>query len=749
MSTAVFSIISPNRRRHATVLMASLRRLHPEWDRFVALVDDMAATRPRTAEDDPFTTVPLSALGLPQPRLFSFRYTLLELNTAVKPWMFAYLFARGYTRVVYFDPDIEVYSPLVELDAAPPDTFLVLTPHLTRAAGLDRQYSELAILQAGAWNLGFLAVCRQPCLTTFLDWWQERLEHQCVVDVERGLFVDQKWMDLAPGLFPGVHVLRHEGCNVAYWNLRQRTVTSSGDSWSVNGQPLRFFHFSGLDPALPEMVSRHDGRLRRDEVGAARQLLDAYAAAIDAAGPASIDSAPYAFAAFSDGSPIPDAARAAYRHSTDLQRGCGENPFAHPELFEGIRDHVRTHRSARLALTAYRVLSRPRAVVGLLPQPIRAAMRDYLLGRAAPTPRPVRLQATAPTGLNIVGYVARENGVGESARVCERACEQAELPSRLVDVEDAVAMSMPPTYRTSLFHVNADQITDVHRRHQRFFASGSHNIGCWHWELPELPDAWIASAEPLDEIWAPSAFIQSTLSRKLPTPVVHMPHGVEVTAIERCTPQELGVADRRFTFLCLFSLDSVMARKNPFGALDAFERAFGGRATPASLLIKVSGAHSHAADWAALVERIGARPNVHLTDRALPRARVNGLIAACDAVLSLHRAEGFGLVLAEAMALGKPVVATGWSGNMDFMNDRNSCPVGYELVTLDRTHLDYHAGQQWAEPDVDHAAHLMRRLIDDEVSRAETGERAAETIRSNFSPAAAGRRYRRRLALLG
>jgi glycosyltransferase involved in cell wall biosynthesis len=118
-------------------------------------------------------------------------------------------------------------------------------------------------------------------------------------------------------------------------------------------------------------------------------------------------------------------------------------------------------------------------------------------------------------------------------------------------------------------------------------------------------------------------------------------------------------------------------------------------------------------------------------------------------VLSLHRAEGFGLVLAEAMALGKPVVATGWSGNMDFMNDRNSCPVGYELVTLDRTHLDYHAGQQWAEPDVDHAAHLMRRLIDDEVSRAETGERAAETIRSNFSPAAAGRRYRRRLALLG
>jgi glycosyltransferase involved in cell wall biosynthesis len=163
----------------------------------------------------------------------------------------------------------------------------------------------------------------------------------------------------------------------------------------------------------------------------------------------------------------------------------------------------------------------------------------------------------------------------------------------------------------------------------------------------------------------------------------------------------------------------------------------------------VSDASSHPGEYAELQEHLRGIPNVYLTDRRLSRARVNGLLSACDAVVSLHRSEGFGLILAEAMYLGKPVIATGWSGNMDFMSDRNSCPVGYDLVTLDRTYQCYEAGQQWAEPDLDHAAHLMRRVVEDSAYRTELGERARAVIRSQFSPEAAGRRYRRRLAFLG
>src|SRR5260370_44972 len=204
----------------------------------------------------------------------------------MKPWMFEHLFAMGYDRVVYLDPDIVIYSPLIELDSTPSpgagESFLTLTPHLTGFIGGDEHPSERTILQAGAYNLGFLALSRRPPLDRFLAWWQEKLEFQCVVDTVRGLFVDQKWMDLAPGLFPAVEILRHEGYNVAYWNLGQRTVVR-GDAdatvpmvATVNGQPLRFFHFSGFDPTFPYRVSKHANSRRLGCIGDARRFCHVY-----------------------------------------------------------------------------------------------------------------------------------------------------------------------------------------------------------------------------------------------------------------------------------------------------------------------------------------------------------------------------------------------------------------------------------------------------------------------------------------
>jgi glycosyltransferase involved in cell wall biosynthesis len=373
-------------------------------------------------------------------------------------------------------------------------------------------------------------------------------------------------------------------------------------------------------------------------------------------------------------------------------------------------------------------------------------MRETLLGRRDDSPGPVRNKSSLPAGLNIVGYIGRETGVGESARLCQKSCDSIGLANHLVDVDGGEG-TQQAVYRASIFHVNADQTPIVHEQLRSVFEASAYNIGCWHWELPELPDAWIPSAAPLDEIWAPSAFIQNAISRKVRIPVVHMPHGIDVSSVEACTPEELGVPAGRFTFLCMFDLASVSARKNPLGAIEAFQRAFSPQ-SPVALLIKVSQAAEHPSEYAAIEERIRGISNVYLSDRMLSRARVNGLIAACDAVVSLHRSEGFGLILAEAMFLGKPVVATGWSGNMDFMNGRNSCPVDYELVTLDRAHGPYAAGQQWAEPDVDHAAEFMRRLFDDAAYRTQIGERARDTMGTQFSSAAAGLRYQQRLNFL-
>lgn len=745
MHTAVFSIISPNYRHFARVLMASVERHHPDWDRFVLLVGDPSTV---DAVEETFTSVRLEALPLPNPRQFCFRYSILELNTAVKPWMIEHLFERGYDRVLYIDPDIVIYSPLAEIEEAPPETFLTLTPHLTGFIEGDEHPCERTILQAGTYNLGFLVVTRRPLLHRFLKWWQEKLEFQCVVDPVRGLFVDQKWIDLTPGLFPDVRILRHDGYNVGYWNLGQRTVIADGDNVTVNGQPLRFFHFSGFDPASPDLVSRYNYKQRLAVAGRARRLFEDYCVALRAAGYEAFRNAPYAYGVFADGTRLPDVARVKYRNSSALQSRCGSDPFAHPEVFRGLRDPSRSPQAARMAVRAYRALSRARPLVQLIPKTMRTAMREFLLGRRETVPRASRDETPLPPGLNIVGNTSHDTGVGESARLCQKACEAAGLSNHLIDIGSADGLAQQPVYRTSIYHLNADQLPAVCNDIPEFFRASSCNVGCWHWELPELPDAMALSAEPLDEIWAPSAFIQGAISRKVTIPVVHMPHGIEVTSIEACSPEELGVPRGRFTFLCMFDLASVMHRKNPLGAVEAFCRAFPHGTAPA-LLIKAGHAARHAEEYTELDERLRGIPNVYLTDRMLSRARVNGLLAACDGIVSLHRSEGFGLILAEAMYLGKPVIATGWSGNMDFMNDRNSCPVDYEIVTLDRMYGSYPAGQHWAEPDIDHAAGFMRRVFNDSEYRTRISERARDTIRSQFSPEAAGLRYRQRLTFLG
>jgi glycosyltransferase involved in cell wall biosynthesis len=753
MRTAVFSIVSPNYRHYARVLMASVQREHPEWERFVLLVGGDAGE----VEERGFTTVPLSALNLPDAPAFCFRYTILELNTAVKPWMFAHLFGRGFDRVIYFDPDIALFSRLEELDTLGRSAFLTLTPHLTGSIGdRDAHPSERTILQAGTYNLGFLAVSRHPELDRFLSWWQQKLEFQCVVDLDRGLFVDQKWMDLTPGLFPDVTILRHDGYNVAYWNLAQRHVVAgatgegadaTASGVMVNGQPLRFFHFSGVEPASSQLVSKHDSTLRLAEAGDVRALVEAYAESVRDAGYESFRNAPYAFATFNDGSPLPNAARLLYRNSPQLQAAAGSDPFQHPELFRGVRDEKRGETAAKVALHSYRLLSRARPIVRLLPKPMRTAMREFLLGRRE-SRQPHVPSSALPPGINVAGYVTRESGVGESARLFMKSCEAAGIATHAIDIDGNDPLAQQAVHRTNVFHVNADQTPAVHAEFGSLFDAGTCNIGVWHWELPELPDGWISSAAPLDEIWAPSAFIQSAISRKITIPIVHMPHGVSVDAIEPCAPQELGVPPGRFTFLCMFDLGSVTERKNPLGAVEAFRRAFAGDDRVA-LLIKAGRADAHRDDYAELQARVRDIPNVYLTSEMLPRARVNGLIAACDAVISLHRSEGFGLILAEAMALGRPVIATAWSGNMDFMTTSNSCLVGYELVTLTKTHGAYPEGEQWAEPDLDHAADWMTRLLADESLRRRIGERGRETIRTRFSPEAAGLRYRRRLTFLG
>lgn len=325
---AVCTICSNNYLHFARTLMDSLREAEPDWDRYLLLCDENNDVFDVSKE--PFNVVELASLPLPNPRAFCFRYTILELNTAVKPWFLEWLFeVKKYDQVVYLDPDVYVYAPMRDVEEAlETGSFLVLTPHLTGRLDDDAEPTEHDILKAGAYNLGFVALRSRENLSPFLKWWQEKVEFNCAIDFEGGLFVDQKWIDLVPGMFGGVVILRHDGYNVAYWNLRHRKVTRREGNFYVNGQRLVFFHFSGLDPPAPKPFSKHQDRFRLRNLGAAKQLVRSYSKTVIENGLERCRTWPYAFERFTDGTPILDCMRYYYRRHIESRRRSSRDPFA-------------------------------------------------------------------------------------------------------------------------------------------------------------------------------------------------------------------------------------------------------------------------------------------------------------------------------------------------------------------------------------------------------------------------------------
>jgi hypothetical protein len=307
------TIIARNYLAQARVLARSFKNHHPNGSFTVLVVDQLS--KPLNVAEDSFDVLGLGDIGLDfgEARRMAMIYDVTELSTAVKPWLLRHLL-QSSAHAVYFDPDVEIFSPLDEVEELVRTHSIVLTPHITEPLPRDGfRLNETDILQSGIYNLGFIAV--GPGCQPFLDWWSERLRRESIIDPERMRFTDQRWIDFVPGLFPHF-ILRDPAYNVAYWNLYARHLAWVGDHYEVNGHPLRFFHFSGYDPKLPFVLSKHQAgnpRIRlADHPGVARMCRD-YVEKLARAGFLSTSRIDYGYAESPGGLRIDHQMRRAYR----------------------------------------------------------------------------------------------------------------------------------------------------------------------------------------------------------------------------------------------------------------------------------------------------------------------------------------------------------------------------------------------------------------------------------------------------
>lgn len=357
-----------------------------------------------------------------------------------------------------------------------------------------------------------------------------------------------------------------------------------------------------------------------------------------------------------------------------------------------------------------------------------AKLKDYLrreydlAGRwfdRAYLPDPVPRPTTA--GVNLVAHFRYPSGLQEAALGLARACDAAGVPTTRRDLpvlfdcdwNDRADYRGTELFDTTVYVAAVNTFPDVWKnRAGVHWRPGVRRVAVWYWELEDVPADWAARMGWPDEVWAPTAFLADAFRKVVSVPVRPMLPGVELPAFTPKSRTELGIPPG-FVFLVTFDMGSVMARKNPLGALDAFRRAFPGGRPGVHMVIKVSRGSSRPADLEALEAAVAATPNATLIDRVFPRADVVALLAAADCYVSLHRAEGLGLGMAESMVLGKPVIATDYSGNRDFMPPGTAFLVDWTRAALERDYDPYPRGAHWAEPDLDHAAEHMRRVVDD------------------------------------
>jgi glycosyltransferase involved in cell wall biosynthesis/SAM-dependent methyltransferase len=761
----ICTIIARNYAAHARVLAESFRAVHPDGTCSVLVIDDPTGYLDPAAE--PFELVTIDQIGLPDAERMAATYDVMEFSTAVKPWLLRHLLDRpGVDAVAYLDPDIRIFNPIDEIERRAREHGVVLTPHFTEPLPRDDlKPSEEDILIAGTYNLGFIGLGGGETTDSLLEWWSERLEKHCINNPAQGHFVDQRWIDLAPGLWPGIDVLRDPAFNIAYWNLATRALSFEDGEYRVDGLPLRFFHFSGFDPRRPAELSKHQTRVDVKSNPALVRICAEYAEELLGHGFEETIRWPYGWDETANGVKLDTAARLIYREAVEAGELTGSvfdregadlfleylltdsgsgatNRYtqalwdSRPDLRKAFPD-PRGADAGPFAAWLETSAAAEEISAALIPQIPRRRTVPASNGRP---PRP----ALPDPGINVVGYISSARGVGEVARQIHSALRAGGVPATTIDTpaepdKIKTALAHLPAdaypYDLNLICVNADMLPAVATALGGEFFRDRTTAGLWFWEVSHFPEMWKGSFDYVDEVWVGSEHIAEALRPVAPVPVHTVRLPVVPAPPEELSRAELGMPEG-FCFLFVFDYRSVFRRKNPLGLVEAFCRAFEPGSGP-SLAIKSICGDEFPAEREELAAAVEGRPDIHLLEDTVSAGAKNAMIAGCDCYVSLHRSEGLGLTMAEAMYFGRPAIATGYSGNLDFMTAQNSFLVPYEMAEIGPDAHPYPADKEWAEPDLEAAAALMRRVYEHPAEAIVRGERAEEDLRRTHSASAA------------
>ena len=770
------------------VWIDSLKAVHPQMGVTVAVVQRRSAPLP----DLGVRVIDASELEVPidEMRRLATIYPEPGLRRALVPALLNAVLGREAEDIVaWFDPSTRFYGALDPVVEAVSEHPLALAPRLLNPLPFDGcNPSEDDVRSAGGWDDGFVVVRRGRQTQVMLEWWFRSLRRLDAALPVYDRYAANRVSDLLPTQGP-VGAVRDEGCAVSRFNFHERQIIDGagpGNCRLVSGAPVAWVHFDSFDPFTPDRhlqsVGRR-GRVSAESAPGLRRLCREYADELFAAGALTTWGEQSEWDRIDAGHALDSIARATYGEAlTALESRVGErawkqlageppNPFTPGGeatflrwLHEGDGTELGRYHQMLLAhrpdlqtafgsdeSTAERVRDWCTGSVDIVDECDPAVlapdgMTANLRRRAAV--RPFR-------GVNVVGYLDAMLGLGVTGRSVVTALEAANEPVVRValDLHMSPVVANEPSHRGALpfdvtiTTVNLDNIATVAQRTDWPERADAPVIAYWFWETDTVPASFLPAFKHIDEVWVASDFNRLSMEAAAAesgceVPVLVVPHPIERSVPTHLTRADLGLSEGCcFTFV--FDMLSRFERKNPLGLVEAYREAFS-ETDGALLCIKTLNGRRRPTEFEILL-RAAQRSDIHVIDEAWPAHRVSALIQLSDAYVSLHRSEGLGLTIAEAMAAGRPVIATAWSGNLDLAPANCWIPVPFDLTEIPAGIPPYSGSGRWAEPDLTKAAQAIRRVAQDLPAASALGRRAQGHVTEACDPFRIGTEMKRHL----